>query len=133
MYEILLTLGNFFCQLGNFFCRLAVLFSCHLRIQLRLGAQSTLRDPTQLRQRQWATRQQHPFFSSTLLSSLKNLILEHLIRISYRFFAVDQKPKDGFASCVGKKTHKFFLLIRRKKQIEPKKVQLFGKKSSARV
>ena len=34
---------------------------------LRLGAQSvmllsTLRDPTQLRRRQWATRQQHPFF-----------------------------------------------------------------------
>ena len=35
--------------------------------ELRLGAQSvtllsTLRDPTQLRQRQCATRQQHPFF-----------------------------------------------------------------------
>ena len=34
---------------------------------LRLGAQSvtllsTLRDPTQLRRRQFATRQQHPFF-----------------------------------------------------------------------
>ena len=35
--------------------------------KLRLGAQSftllnTLRDPTQLRGRQWATRQQHPVF-----------------------------------------------------------------------
>ena len=35
------------------------------QIELRLGAQSftllnTLRDPTQLRRRQWATRQQHP-------------------------------------------------------------------------
>ena len=36
-------------------------------MKLRLGAQSvtllsTLRDPTQLRRRQCATRQQHPFF-----------------------------------------------------------------------
>ena len=36
-------------------------------LRLRLGAQSvtllsTLRDPTQLRRRQCATRQQHPFF-----------------------------------------------------------------------
>ena len=28
--------GNFFCRLGNFFWRLAGLFSCHLRIQLRI-------------------------------------------------------------------------------------------------
>ena len=46
---------------------------------LRLGAQSftllnTLRDPTQLRRRQWATRQQHLFFGCTLLSSLEQLI-----------------------------------------------------------
>ena len=39
----------------------------HFTMLLRLGAQSvallsTLRDPTQLRQRQCATRQQHPFF-----------------------------------------------------------------------
>ena len=39
----------------------------NLNIKLRLGAQSvtllsTLRDPTQLRRRQCATRQQHPFF-----------------------------------------------------------------------
>ena len=38
-----------------------------MAIELRLGAQSvtllsTLRDPTQLRRRQCATRQQHPFF-----------------------------------------------------------------------
>ena len=38
-----------------------------MKTKLRLGAQSvtvlsTLRDPTQLRQRQCATRQQHPFF-----------------------------------------------------------------------
>ena len=44
-----------------------------------LGAQSftllnTLRDPTQLRQRQWATRQQHLFFGCPLLSSLEKLI-----------------------------------------------------------
>ena len=48
-------------------------------LQLRLGAQSftllnTLRDPTQLRQRQWATRQQHLFFGCPLLSSLEQLI-----------------------------------------------------------
>ena len=46
---------------------------------LRLGAQSftllnTLRDPTQLRRRQWATRQQHLFFGCPLLSSLEQLI-----------------------------------------------------------
>ena len=46
---------------------------------LRLGAQSftllnTLRDPTQLRRRQWATRQQHLFFGCQLLSSLEQLI-----------------------------------------------------------
>ena len=51
---------------------------------LRLGAQSvtllsTLRDPTQLRRRQWATRQHHPFFGCNLLSSLDHLILVHLI------------------------------------------------------
>ena len=38
-----------------------------LKVILRLGSQSvtllsTLRDPTQLRRRQWATRQQRPFF-----------------------------------------------------------------------
>ena len=48
-------------------------------LQLRLGAQSftllnTLRDPTQLRQRQWATRQQHLLFGCPLLSSLEQLI-----------------------------------------------------------
>ena len=48
-------------------------------LRLRLGAQSftlliTLRDPTQLRRRQWATRQQHLFFGCTLLSSLEQLI-----------------------------------------------------------
>ena len=48
-------------------------------IKLRLGAQSftllnTLRDPTQLRRRQWATRQQHLFFGCPLLSSLEQLI-----------------------------------------------------------
>ena len=47
--------------------------------RLRLGAQSftllnTLRDPTQLRRRQWATRQQHLFFGCPLLSSLEQLI-----------------------------------------------------------
>ena len=47
--------------------------------KLRLGAQSftlliTLRDPMQLRRRQWATRQQHLFFGCTLLSSLEQLI-----------------------------------------------------------
>ena len=46
---------------------------------LRLGAQSftllnTLRDPTQLRRRQWATRQQHLFFGCPLLFSLEQLI-----------------------------------------------------------
>ena len=46
---------------------------------LRLGAQSftllnTLRDPTQLRWHQWATRQQHLFFGCPLLSSLEQLI-----------------------------------------------------------
>ena len=46
---------------------------------LRLGAQSvsllnTLRDPTQLRRRQWATRQQHLFFSCLLLSVIEQLI-----------------------------------------------------------
>ena len=46
---------------------------------LRLGAQSvmllnTLKDPTQLRQRQWATRQLHLFFGCPLLSSLEQLI-----------------------------------------------------------
>jgi hypothetical protein len=45
--------------------------------RLRLGAQSVtllsaLRDPTQLRRRQWPTRQQHPFFCYTLLSSLEH-------------------------------------------------------------
>ena len=49
------------------------------KIILRLGAQSftllnTLRDPTQLRRRQWATRQQHLFFGCPLLSSLEQLI-----------------------------------------------------------
>ena len=49
---------------------------------LRLGAPSvtflsTLRDPTQLRRRQWATSQQHLFFSCPLLSSLEQLM--HLI------------------------------------------------------
>ena len=48
-------------------------------IILRLGAQSfmslnTLRDPTQLRQCQLATRQQHLFFGCPLLSSLEQLI-----------------------------------------------------------
>ena len=46
---------------------------------LRLGAQSftllnTLRDPTQLRRRQWAIRQKHLFFSCPLLSSIEQLI-----------------------------------------------------------
>ena len=46
---------------------------------LRLGAQSftllnTLRDPTQLRRRQLATRQQHLFFGCPLLFSLEQLI-----------------------------------------------------------
>ena len=50
-----------------------------LLIKLRLGAQSftllnTLRDPTQLRRRQWAIRQQHLFFGCPLLSSLEQLI-----------------------------------------------------------
>ena len=39
---------------------------CHFQQRLRLGAQSvmrnTLRDPTQSRRRQRATRQQHPFY-----------------------------------------------------------------------
>ena len=44
-----------------------VAFSKKLKFGLRLGAQSvtllsTLRDPTQLRRHQCATRQQHPFF-----------------------------------------------------------------------
>ena len=44
------------------------------KLVLRLGAQcfrllNTLRDPTQLRRRQWATRQQHFFFGCPLLSS----------------------------------------------------------------
>ena len=48
-------------------------------LKLRLGAQSftllnTLRDPTQLRRRQWATRQKHLFFSCPLLSSIQQLI-----------------------------------------------------------
>ena len=52
--------------------------------KLRLGAQNvtllnTLRDPTQLRRHQCATRQQHPFYGCTLLSSLEHLILVHLI------------------------------------------------------
>ena len=47
--------------------------------KLRLGAQSftllnTLRDPTQLRRRQWSTRQHHLFFGCLLLSSLEQLI-----------------------------------------------------------
>ena len=46
---------------------------------LRLGAQSftllnTLRDSTQLRRRQWATRQKHLFFNFPLLSSTEQLI-----------------------------------------------------------
>jgi hypothetical protein len=50
----------------------------YIRI-LRLGAQSftmlnTLRDPTKLRRRQWATRKQHLFFGCPLLSSLEQLI-----------------------------------------------------------
>ena len=50
-----------------------------LNSKLRLGAQSftslnTLRDPTQSRQRQWATRQQHLFFGCPFLSSLEQLI-----------------------------------------------------------
>ena len=53
-----------------------------LHIKLRLGAQSftllnALRDPTQLRRRQWATRQQHLIFGCPLLSSLEQLM--HLI------------------------------------------------------
>ena len=48
-------------------------------LELRLGAQSftllnALRDPTQLRRRQWATRQKHLFFSCPLLSSIEQLI-----------------------------------------------------------
>ena len=48
-------------------------------MELRLGAQSftllnTLRDPTQFRRRQWATRQQHLFFGCPFLSSLEQLI-----------------------------------------------------------
>ena len=50
-----------------------------LRLLLRLGAQSftllnTLRDPTQLRRCQWATRQQHLSFGCPLLFSLEQLI-----------------------------------------------------------
>ena len=46
---------------------------------LRLGAQSftllnTLRDPMQLRRRQWATSQRHLFFSCPLFSSIEQLI-----------------------------------------------------------
>ena len=48
-------------------------------LALRLGAQSytllnALRDPTQLRRRQRATRQKHLFFSCPLLSSIEQLI-----------------------------------------------------------
>ena len=48
-------------------------------LALRLGAQSytllnALRDPTQLRRCQWATRQKHLFFSCPLLSSIEQLI-----------------------------------------------------------
>ena len=59
--------------LNFFFC------GKNFQILLRLGAQSftllnTLRDPTQLRRRQWATRQQHLIFGCPLLSSLEQLI-----------------------------------------------------------
>ena len=45
------------------FCFLTVLVECLLRLGRQIVTLlSTLRDPTQLRRRQCATRQQHPFF-----------------------------------------------------------------------
>ena len=56
---------------------------------LRLGAQSvtllsSLRDPTQLRQRQCTSRKQHPFFCSHVMfesKELKFLLLTRSIRL----------------------------------------------------
>ena len=52
---------------------------------IRLGAQSvtllsTLRDPTQLRQRQCASRKQHPFFCSHVMFESKELKFLLLVR-----------------------------------------------------
>ena len=65
--------------MGVFFTQFVPLISI-LAPKLRLGAQSvtllsTLRDPTQLRQRQCATRQQHPFFCSNVMFESKKLLL----------------------------------------------------------
>ena len=126
-------------------------------ILLRLGAQSvtllsTLRDPTQLRQRQCASRKQHPFFCSHVMFESKELKFLLLVRRQ----GIDQTQKstasrqkkysqglEDFVRVFGKLTTpsvmfeskklKFLLLIRSKEQSEPKKVQLAGKKSTARV
>ena len=67
------------CLVQNVCVSYCIVFLLTLTNELRLGAQSftllnTLRDPTQLRRRQWATRQQHLFFGCQLLSSLEQLI-----------------------------------------------------------
>ena len=117
---------------------------------LRLGAQSvtslsTLRDPTQLRRRQCAKRKQHPFFCSHVMFESKELLLlirrKELIepkkghlpgkkslsrvqKISHLFFGKLTIPYVMFE----RKKLKFLLLIRRKEQIEPKKVSQPAKK-----
>ena len=104
---------------------------------LRLGAQSvtlssTLRDPTQLRRRQCACTRYAIFegidrTQKSRASKQKKFGqgLEDFVHV----FGKLTSPSVMFES----KKLKFLLLIRRKIQSEPKKVQLPGKKSSARV
>ena len=90
---------------------------------------STLRDPTQLRRRQWATRQQNTFFLCTLLSSLDHL---------KKSFLVGEKVSTWFRefrTCFWKVDHPYVVFENKKTQIliefldGTKKVQLAGKKS----
>jgi hypothetical protein len=98
-------------------------------VKLRLGAQSVtllsnLRDPTQLRRRQRATRQQHPFSCCTLSSSLEHLILVHLIMNEKDIlYLIIQKSIPPASNQL-----KFLLLIRKKEYIGQKKFPSSQKK-----
>ena len=98
---------------------------------LRLGAQSvtllsTLRDLTQLRGRQWATRQRHPFFVAHQKEGIYRPKKFH--NSQKKFFAVDHPLCDVWKQ----KTQ--ILIAHQKERIDrTKKGRLAAKKSLARV